>query len=75
MKNKRQLPDIYTPIIGPSCCGKFSAARELCNQCIAQGLYSHAICFVRPTVAKGTGYEQQQEQLAEIAKIAGGGPP
>lgn len=67
-KHKTQLPDIDTAVIGPSCCGKFSASRELCNQCVAQGLYSHAICFALPNLHKGTDYEK-------LTETNGGSPP
>jgi len=71
---KKEPPtELETITIGPSCCGHFAASRDLCNHCIANGMYSHALCFVPPAIGNGTGYEQQQKELHELADIIGGG--
>lgn len=66
--SKKELPptEIETFTIGPSCCGHFQTARDLCNHCIANGMYSHALCFVPPTLSKGMEYEQQLQGIGEI---------
>lgn len=69
---KQPPPELETITIGPSCCGHFAASRDLCNGCIANGMYSYALCFV-PPVSNGKGYEQQQKELHELADIIGGG--
>lgn len=66
--SKKELPptEIETFTIGPSCCGHFQTARDLCNHCIANRMYSHALCFVPPTLSKGMEYEQQLQGIGEI---------
>lgn len=71
MSKKLPPTEIETFTIGPTCCGHFNAGRDLCNYCIANGMYSHALCFVRPSISQGTKYDEQN--LQAVADIVSGG--
>lgn len=68
--SKKRKQDIDTFIIGPSCCGNFSAKKQLCHWCIAKGFYNTSICFV-PPVSVGTR-EQENERLQAVQEIVAG---
>jgi|GEM_PF-2904570 len=65
--------EIDTYAIGPSVCKHFTN-KDLCHYCVAKGLYSTSICFVRPTGSINTVKDDEQKART-LAEVIGGGTP
>jgi len=44
-KAAAQEPQTDSWVIGPSVCGNFCAAKEICHDCVAKALFRRFICF------------------------------
>ena len=70
MSNKQKAQEIDTYAIGPSVCKNF-ANKDLCHYCVAKGMYSTSLCFVRPTGSVAGANDEQT--LRTFAETIGGG--
>ena len=68
MKKTRES-EIDTFVIGPAVCKNFTN-KDLCQYCVAKGIYSNSICFARPTGSINTVKDGEARTLAEV--IGGG---